>query len=85
MKRTLLAAVVAVFAVGVSAGPALAGHCPRDVGLIDKELETTKVSDAQMSTAKALRDEGDALHKSGRHGPSVATLHEAMKILGVSH
>ncbi len=85
MKRTLLAVVVAVFAVGVSANPALAGHCPRDVKRIDQALTMTKVSGAQLSTVKALRDKGDGLHKSGQHGTSVATLHEAMKILGISH
>ncbi len=84
-KRTLLAAVVAIFGTGLFSIPALAGHCPKDVRLIDEALKMTKVSDANMSRVKALRDKGNEQHKTGQHGPSLQTLHEAMKILGISH
>ncbi len=76
---------IAVFAAGFFATPAWAGHCPKDVRLIDQSLKTTKVGAAEMSTAKALRDTGDGQHKAGQHGASIKSLHEAMKILGVSH
>ena len=85
IKRTLLAAVVAVSAIGILSVPALAGHCPKDVKRIDEALKMTSVSDATMSKVKALRDTGSEQHKSGQHGASLATLHEAMKALGVSH
>ena len=84
-KRTLLAAVVAIFGTGLISIPALAGHCPKDVRRIDEALKMTKVSDANMSRVKALRDKGNEQHKTGQHGPSLQTLHEAMKILGISH
>lgn len=38
-----------------------------------------------MSKVKALRDKGLAEHKAGKHGDSLRSLHEAMKILGISH
>ena len=84
-KRTLLAAVVTVSAVGIFSFPAVAGHCPRDVKLIDAALKTTSVDAATMTRVKALRDTGNEQHKSGRHGSSIANLHEAMKALGISH
>lgn len=84
-KRTLLAVLVAIFAVGILSMPALAGHCPKDVKLIDESLKMTKVSDAIMSRVKALRDKGNEQHQNGQHGASLATLHEAMKMLGISH
>ena len=85
INRTLLAAVVAVSAIGILSVPALAGHCPKDVKRIDEALKTTNVGDATMSKVKALRDTGNGQHKSGQHGASIATLHEAMKALGISH
>lgn len=76
MKRTV---IVAVLALGF-ASPAIAGHCPKDVRLIDAEL-------ARQSNSKAqnLRDRGAKLHKAGKHKDSVVALHQAMKILGLTH
>ena len=85
IKRTLLTALVAAFATGFLGAPALASHCPKDVKAIDAALKTSKVAAAQMSMVKALRDKGDADHKSGKHGDSIKSLHEAMKVLGISH
>ena len=75
--RKLLVAAIVVFGF---ASPALAGHCPKDVRLIDAALAQTS-----NAKAKSLRDKGDALHKSGKHGDSLAALHEAMKILNIKH
>lgn len=76
MKRLLISAII-VFGF---ASPALAGHCPKDVKLIDAAL-------AQQSNAEAqsLRDTGAALHKSGTHKDSLKALHQAMEILGIKH
>lgn len=76
MKRIV---IVAVTLFGL-ASPALAGHCPKDVKLIDAAL-------AQQSNdeAKALRDQGEALHKAGEHSESLEALHQAMKLLGLEH
>lgn len=76
MKKLLVAAIV-VFGF---ASPALAGHCPKDVRLIDAALAQNSNAEA-----KSLRDKGDALHKSGTHGDSLKALHQAMKILKIDH
>ena len=81
IKRTLAAAAVLVLA----ANPALAGHCPKDVKAIDAALEGSTLSQAKVSEVKALRDQGNQLHKSGKHGDSLGTLHKAMAILGIGH
>ncbi len=85
LKRTLLTAVMAVFATGFLSVSALASHCPKDVKTIDAALKMTKISTEQMSKVKALRDKGNAEHNGGKHGDSIKSLHEAMKILDISH
>ncbi len=84
-KRTLMAAVLALFASGFLSAPALAAHCPRDVKAIDKALQTSTLGDAQMTKVKALRDKGDGEHSGGKHGDAINSLHEAMTILGIAH
>ncbi len=82
MKR--LSIVAAVFVgVGLSS-PAFAKHCPKDAAIIDQALAKGAGSGKmQMTEAKALRDKGMALHKSGNHGESIKVLHAAIKLLGV--
>ena len=83
IRRTLLAAVVAVFATGFLSAPALAGHCPKDVKKINAAM--SKMDDKKMSMAKDAAAKGLALHKAGKHGESVKVLHEAMETLGIKH
>ena len=80
MKKIFIATILIA---GLST-PAFAGHCPKDVKIIDEALpKATGLTEMQMTEVKALRDKGDALHKSGNHGESIKVLHEAIKILGV--
>ncbi len=75
------------FAVVISAfaTPALAGHCPADVRLIDAALANNPaLSTEQLAQVRDLRDRGNALHPSD-HGASLALLHQAMEILGIAH
>lgn len=82
IKRTLAAAAVLMLA----SAPAFASHCPKDVKAIDAALGMhPKLTSAQMSEVKALRDKGEMLHKSGKHAASIEELHKAMKILGIQH
>jgi len=64
--------------------PVLASHCPKDMKKIDAALSANpSVSSSELTRIKELRASGEANHKSGNHGQSVADLHEAMKMLGL--
>ncbi len=58
------------------ATPASAYYCPNNVKAIDAAL--AKNANAAV---KALRDEGEKLHKGGDHKGSVKKLAEAMRML----
>ena len=82
MKRTLIAAAMLV----AMTGPALAGHCPKDVAAIDEALAAgTTLTSAQLAQVTEWRDQGAQLHQSGQHGDSVNLLHQAMEMLGLEH
>ena len=68
-------------AIVALATPALAAHCPADVAAIDAALAKVSLPAAQMTEVKALRDKGDAGHKSGKHGEAVGDLPKAMRII----
>lgn len=72
IRRTLLAAAITVLV----ATPASAFYCPKNVKAIDAAL--AKNANASV---KALRDEGEKLHKAGDHKGSVKKLAEAMRML----
>jgi hypothetical protein len=78
--RILSAAAVTV----MLASPALASQCPTDMSKIDAAPEAnTGLSAEERAKVTALREEGEAQHKAGKHDESVATLAQARKILGI--
>lgn len=80
MKVLVLAALL----MAGLASPALAGSCPLHMKAIDAALKSNpQISEVQLKEVRALRAEGEKLHKSGQHGSSVATLNVAKKILGI--
>ena len=84
IKKAMITAVVALFAVGFLSTPALASHCPKDVKLIKAAMSMIK--DAKMmSMAEAAADAGLALHKAKKHGEAIKVLHAAMEMNGVKH
>jgi hypothetical protein len=50
---------------------------------IDAKVPTTALPAVEMSKVKALREEGEKLHKEGKHTESMKALAEAKKILGI--
>lgn len=66
-----------------SASLALAHGCPGEMRAIDAKLPTASLAAAEMSKVKALREEGEKLHKEGKHTESMKALGEAKKLLGV--
>lgn len=64
--------------------PAFAGSCPVDMRKIDAALaDNPGLSAGDLERVKALRAEGEQLHKSGKHADSVARLNEAKQLLGI--
>lgn len=78
MKLLIAAALLATSTL------ALANSCPNEMKAIDAKLKTNPMlSTADMTQVKALRAEGEKLHKAGKHDESVKTLGEAKKLLGI--
>ncbi len=81
-RLPLAAAALAVSLL--TAGGAMAAQCPVNVKAIDAAMATNmQLSSAQKDEAKALRDQGEALHKAGKHTESMAALTKAKEIIGI--
>ena len=80
MKKLLTALAL----TALLSGTAFASSCPMHVKKIDEALATSTASEEVKAQAKALRDEGDALHKAGSHAESMAKLAEAEALLGIA-
>ena len=80
MYRLLFGTLLALSVIGT----ANAGSCPKHMKQIDAALGGASLSAAQMTEVKALRASGEQLHKTGKHGDSVAALKRAKKILGIN-
>lgn len=78
MKQLVLGSLILF-----SAAMASAHGCPGEMRAIDAKVPTAKLAAAEMSKVKALREEGEKLHKEGKHAESMKALAEAKKLLGV--
>ena len=79
MKKLLIATTLAV-----ASGLVLANSCPAEMKAIDAKLATSpKLTDADAAKVKALRADGEAAHKAGKHDDSMKALGEAKKLLGI--
>ena len=61
---------------------AFAKMCPKLWAQFDTDVKTTKASAADVTKAKALRAEGEKLHKAGTHDQSEKLLKNALKLIG---
>ena len=73
--------VASLFAL--TSGVAYAGTCPKHIKAIDTAMPKATLSDAQKADVKKYRDEGESLHKAGKHSESLDALAKAEKILGI--
>lgn len=81
MKVPMLATAIALV---LFSAPAFAFHCTKDIAQIDAALAAgPNLGTEQIAEVQALRDKGESLHKSGKHGKAVATLAKALDILKV--
>lgn len=84
MKKTVVSMLSAIAITGFSSA-AFASSCPKDMKAIDAALaQSPQLSEAQMTEVTTLRMSGEEKHKAGDHAGSVADLHKAMGILGIS-
>lgn len=65
------------------AATASAHGCPGEMRAIDAKMPSAALPAADLSKVKALREEGEKLHKEGKHTESMKALAEAKKLLGV--
>ena len=82
MIRKLMQATV-VLTVLLFSTAAFAKTCPKLVVQIDEKLPAVQLSADQKAKVKQLRDQGDKLHKEGKHADSEKALREALAMLGV--
>jgi hypothetical protein len=78
MKRTALTVAALAFA-----SMAWAHNCPNEMKAIDAALPKAKLDAKQTAEVRKLRDDGEQLHKAGKHNESMATLGKAKGILGI--
>jgi len=78
MKQLVIGSLIMSFAAIASAH-----GCPGEMRAIDTKVPTAQLPAADMAKVKALRAEGERLHKEGKHTESMKALAEAKKLLGV--
>jgi hypothetical protein len=78
MKHLAVTVILAAFA-----SLAWAHNCPNEVKAIDAALPKAKLDAKQQAEVKKLRDDGEQLHKAGKHSESMASLGKAKDILGI--
>ncbi|HEX6978815.1 MAG TPA: hypothetical protein VF342_05910 [Alphaproteobacteria bacterium] len=79
IRRTLFAAV----GLALLATPALANQCPANMRQIDQAMASAQLSAADKEKVTQLRNEGEELHKAGKHAESMQKLSEAKQILKI--
>lgn len=84
MKKLLATLALSLVIPLAMTGSAFATSCPKHVKAIDAALAANPSASAEdLAKAKELRDQGEALHKEGKHAESLAALTEAEKLLGI--
>jgi len=74
--------IPAVAVLMLAVQPAQAGSCPKIMKAFDEAVGKSTASADMKTKAAALRAEGEAMHKAGKHAESVKALNEAMKLIG---
>ncbi|HEY5701616.1 MAG TPA: hypothetical protein VIT83_05965 [Gammaproteobacteria bacterium] len=79
--RHLFLALALVF---VLPGTAFAGSCPALMKKVDDALAANPDVDAEtLAEIKKAREDGEKLHKDGKHDKSVEELNQALLLLGI--
>ncbi|MCH7937643.1 MAG: hypothetical protein IH994_11235 [Proteobacteria bacterium] len=83
IRKTVITAIIAVFALGAFNSPALAGHCPSDLEKIKASM--SKISKEMMPMSMNMMKQAIELHNAGKHKESLEVLHKTMKMSGIKH
>lgn len=78
MKSFFIAAAV----LAGLAAPAFAGECPSLVQKAEEALKAATLDEAMMKKVMDHIALGKTQHDEGKHGESVATLNDALQLLG---
>ena len=78
MKK-LMVMIVGMFLISSTA---FAKMCPKLWAQFDTDVKVTKAKAEDVTKAKALRAEGEKLHKAGTHDQSEKALKDALKLIG---
>ncbi|MDH3234096.1 MAG: hypothetical protein OEQ29_11295 [Alphaproteobacteria bacterium] len=78
LKQIIIASALVI---GLAA-PAWAGSCPGMSKQVSAGLAKSKLPAAKKAEITKLRDQGDMLHRTGKHAQSVAVLKRALSMLG---
>ncbi len=79
----LKALVIAICALALLAGPAMASQCPLLIKQLNDAVAKLKADDMMAGKAKPLIAEAQKLHDGGKHADAVKKAEEAAKVLGV--
>jgi hypothetical protein len=79
----LKALVIAIAALTLLAGPAMASQCPLLIKQLNEAVGKMKADDAMVKKAKPMIAEAQKLHEAGKHADSIKKCEEAAKVLGV--
>ena len=89
MPRLITGIATGALALGLIAGPALAGQCPALIAQINAAAGNR--FDASAASAKALAAQAQALHddavkmkQAAKHAESIAKAQEAAKAIGLT-
>jgi len=83
LYRSLIMKKVFFAAFALASAAAFAHNCPNEMKAIDAKLSSTKLTGADLAKLKALRADGETMHKVGKHDESMKALGEAKKMLGI--
>ena len=83
-KQVITMKKIAVLIVGMflMTSGAYAKMCTKLMEQFDKDVKVTKAKAEDVTKAKALRAEGEKLHKAGTHDKSEKALKDAIKLVG---
>ncbi|MGI9463722.1 MAG: hypothetical protein ACR2OM_07275 [Aestuariivirgaceae bacterium] len=79
MKKLILSAAMVL---ALTAG-AHAGQCPNLMQKVDEAMSSAQLSEADKAKVMELRAQGETQHAAGQHAESVASLNEALQLLGM--